>query len=34
VCTMSPDRFVPVLLDACTEVASKAIGRTVLSDAA
>jgi 3-oxoadipate enol-lactonase len=34
VCTLAPDRFVPVLLDACTEVASRVTGRAVLADAA
>jgi 3-oxoadipate enol-lactonase len=34
VCTLAPDRFVPLLLDACSEVASRAAGRVALSDAA
>ncbi len=34
VCTMAPERFVPALLDACTEVASRAAARFVLPDAA
>jgi 3-oxoadipate enol-lactonase len=34
VCTLTPDRFVPTLLDACSEVASRAASRVVLPDAA